>query len=147
MASRFFNLILTILIKQLTVLYVRFVSVHLDLSSMYYKWDIHAKNRTLFLETLLNITFRWSSGPTSLSFFVKSGHCLSLWKVDICWIVTQVFLEFVTFCQILAESCQHWQRKLPPVGIEPTTSWSSLSCSANWAKSLFDCLCESLRPL
>ena len=38
-----------------------------------------------------------------------------------------------------------FHRKLPSVGFEPTTSRSSVSCSANWAKSLFDCGCESIR--
>ena len=39
------------------------------------------------------------------------------------------------------------KKKLPPVGIELTTSWSSIQCSTDWAKSLFGCLCELLRLL
>ena len=39
------------------------------------------------------------------------------------------------------------RQKFPPVRIEPRTSGSSCQCSTTWAKSLFCCLWESLRPL
>ena len=37
-------------------------------------------------------------------------------------------------------------KKLPLLGIEPIASRSSVSHSANCAKSLFGCLCQSLKP-
>ena len=36
-----------------------------------------------------------------------------------------------------SEATQHkinFVKKLPPVGFEPMTSWSPVSCSANWAR-------------
>ena len=36
--------------------------------------------------------------------------------------------------------------ELPPLLIEPRTSWSSHQCSADWAKSTFGYQSESLRP-
>ena len=37
------------------------------------------------------------------------------------------------------------KKKLPPVGIEPGTSWSSCQCSTDLANSIFGCQSESLR--
>ena len=64
-------------------------------------------------------------------------------------------IEFFTLCisvrlsdrSLCYTEQNKFHQKFFPVGFELTTSWSSVSCSINCAKSLFGCLCKSLWPL
>ena len=52
----------------------------------------------------------------------------------------------IRICQIIWQIWSYteqnkFRQKLPPMGFELTTSGSSVSCFANWAKSLFGCGC------